>query len=112
MIKKESLIIIVSGLVLIFLTILFLERDKFKSVPFPGPLPEWGEGPTAKRKYPVATMVRVNGGVYTIGDDASNSRDEAPRITVKLNPFEIDRYPVTNKQFTDFVFETHYVTEA
>lgn len=112
MIKKESLIIIASGFVLIFLTIFFLERDKVKSVSFTGPLPEWGEGATAKRKYPLGSMVRVNGGEYIMGDDTSRSENETTKISVKLNTFEIDRYPVTNKQFTDFVFETDYVTDA
>ena len=36
--------------------------------------------------------------------------DHGPRL-IKLNSFRIDRYPVTNKRFSDFLKETGYMPE-
>ncbi len=37
---------------------------------------------------------------------------EGPVCTVTLDPFYMDRYPVTNRQFGEFVKATGYRTEA
>ncbi len=53
-------------------------------------------------------MVRVDGGAHEIGaDDAGFAYDnERPRHMVELAPFEIDRAPVTNAAYAEFVAET------
>lgn len=58
-----------------------------------------------------ADLVLVPGGVVQIGDDASQA-DERPAFDYPAKPLLMDRTPVTVAQFTRFVAETAYVTEA
>jgi iron(II)-dependent oxidoreductase len=53
-------------------------------------------------------MVRVDGGSHEIGAPADGFAydNERPRHAVELEPFEIDRTPVTNAAFAAFVEET------
>jgi gamma-glutamyl hercynylcysteine S-oxide synthase len=53
-------------------------------------------------------MVAVPGGVHEVGDPGSGFAydNERPRHTVELAPFEIDRTPVTNEAFAQFVAES------
>ena len=50
-------------------------------------------------------MVRIPAGAFTMG---SNSRlpDEGPQHTVRLKPFRIDKYEVTNLQYQQFIEAT------
>ncbi len=47
-------------------------------------------------------MIRISGGAYPIGSDQGRE-DERPTHQVMLEPFWIDRYEVTNAQFTTFL---------
>ena len=58
-----------------------------------------------------AGMVRVPGGVFTMGSD-SHYREEAPAHKVKVSAFLVDVYAVTNAEFNRFVEATGYVTVA
>jgi len=53
-------------------------------------------------------MVRVHAGSYEIGADADGFAydNERPRHAAELAAFEIDRVPVTNAAFAEFVAET------
>ncbi|WP_319710806.1 formylglycine-generating enzyme family protein [Nonomuraea angiospora] len=73
-----------------------------------GPPPRAGRGSDAG-------MVRLPGGRFRMGsDDAEGfpSDGEGPVRAVELSPFLIDRCTVTNDDFSRFVAETGYVTEA
>ncbi|TIL60555.1 MAG: formylglycine-generating enzyme family protein [Mesorhizobium sp.] len=56
-------------------------------------------------------MVFVPGGTFRMGSDA-HYQEEAPAHQVKVDGFFIDRTPVTNRQFKEFVKATGYVTLA
>jgi formylglycine-generating enzyme required for sulfatase activity len=50
-------------------------------------------------------MVRISGGIYELGfsgDDFCYD-NEIPEHKTYLNPYQIDRYPVTNREFIDFI---------
>ncbi|KAA8578529.1 hypothetical protein FQN60_000653 [Etheostoma spectabile] len=58
-------------------------------------------------------MLSIPGGKMTMGTSAADGRDgEGPTKEVELQPFEIDKYPVTNGDFRDFVRAQKYKTEA
>ena len=59
----------------------------------------------------VPSPVRVEGGTALIGSNQAYP-EERPQRNVNLSSFEIDASEVTNKQFSDFVSATGYVTEA
>lgn len=56
-------------------------------------------------------MVSIVGGVFTMGSDR-HYPDEAPLCRVHVDPFRLDRHPVTNRQFASFVEATGYRTTA
>ena len=56
-------------------------------------------------------MVRIAGGAYTMGSE-DHYPDERPAHRVRVNAFWIDRGPVTNRQYRQFVEATGYVTVA
>jgi iron(II)-dependent oxidoreductase len=53
-------------------------------------------------------MVRCDGGEVTIGDGGEGFAydNERPLHTIELAPFELDRAPVSNGQFANFIEET------
>ncbi len=60
-------------------------------------------------------MVLIEGGEFLMGTEDTEgfpADGEGPIRKVKLDPFYIDQYAVTNEQFAQFVNETGYVTEA
>lgn len=60
-------------------------------------------------------MIYISGGTYQIGssDSIGFAYDyESPRTKVTVDPFYIDETTVTNSEFSLFVKETGYVTEA
>jgi formylglycine-generating enzyme required for sulfatase activity len=56
-------------------------------------------------------MVFIPGGTFRMGSD-NHYPEEAPAHRVSVDPFFIDRAPVTNRQFRDFVRATGHVTVA
>jgi formylglycine-generating enzyme required for sulfatase activity len=56
-------------------------------------------------------LVRIPGGVFRMGSD-HHYPDEAPAHLVAVDGFWMDRYPVTNAKFTEFVEATGYATSA
>ncbi len=56
-------------------------------------------------------MVRIPGGTFLMGSD-HHYPEEAPAHRVSVDPFLIDRHPVTNRQFREFVRATGHVTFA
>ena len=70
---------------------------------------------TAVRSKAVADarddMIRIPGGTFRMGSDRHYA-EEAPSHRVTVDGFWIDRTPVTNAQFRDFVEATGHVTVA
>jgi len=60
----------------------------------------------------MAPMKALPGGTFRMGSDTAPERDQRPMHRVRLSPFKIDLYPVTNRQFQMFVRETQYTTTA
>ena len=56
-------------------------------------------------------MVMIPGGTFRMGSDR-HYPEEAPVHRVTVAPFWIDRTPITNRQFREFVDTTGYVTVA
>ncbi|TQK30090.1 formylglycine-generating enzyme family protein [Arthrobacter sp. SLBN-53] len=56
-------------------------------------------------------LVSLPGGTYRMGSTAFYP-EEAPVHTVTVEPFQIERHPVTNAQFAEFVSDTGYLTVA
>ncbi|HEY1507606.1 MAG TPA: formylglycine-generating enzyme family protein [Solirubrobacteraceae bacterium] len=56
-------------------------------------------------------MAWIPGGAFRMGSDA-HYREEAPAREVAVDGFWIDRFPVTNSQYAEFVRDTGYVTVA
>ena len=65
--------------------------------PAPAPIPE--------------DMVLIPGGTFTQGQDGSKPKN-GPAQSVDLPDFEIDRFEVTNDEFSRFVEETSFVSYA
>ncbi|XP_064208984.1 inactive C-alpha-formylglycine-generating enzyme 2 [Anguilla rostrata] len=57
--------------------------------------------------------VQIPGGHFKLGTNAADGRDgESPAREVSVEPFAIDKYPVTNQDFREFVRAVKYKTEA
>ena len=56
-------------------------------------------------------MIRIPGGTFIMGSDR-HYPEEAPAHPVRVSGFWMDRFPVTNAQFRDFVDATGHVTAA
>lgn len=56
-------------------------------------------------------MVLIPAGTFTMGCEGFYP-EEGPAHRVQLEAFRVDRYPVTNAQFAEFVAATGYVTVA
>lgn len=65
---------------------------------------------TAPEAVP-ADMVSIPAGTFTMGSDTFYP-EEAPLRRVAVDAFQIDRMPVTNRQFAAFVGATGYTTVA
>jgi sulfatase modifying factor 1 len=60
-------------------------------------------------------MIKLDGGRFLMGTENKEgfpADGEGPIREVILDPFYMDTYPVTNRQFTEFVAATGYQTEA
>ena len=60
----------------------------------------------------IAPMKSLPGGTFRMGSDTAPEKDQRPLHQVRLPPFKIDIYQVTNRQFQMFVRETRYETTA
>ncbi|NKB70305.1 MAG: SUMF1/EgtB/PvdO family nonheme iron enzyme [Candidatus Latescibacteria bacterium] len=58
--------------------------------------------PPAEQTVNPGEMVQIEGGSYPIGPDPSDPQNSPPG-SVEVPPFCIDRYPVTNGQYADFL---------
>lgn len=56
-------------------------------------------------------MIRIDGGVLEMGSDRFYP-EEGPVHRVRVDPFDLDEYAVTNAEFARFVADTGYVTVA
>ena len=56
-------------------------------------------------------MIWIPGGTFRMGSD-KHYPEEAPAHRVTVDGFWMDRYPVTNRQFREFVRATKHVTVA
>jgi formylglycine-generating enzyme len=56
-------------------------------------------------------MVLIPGGTFRMGSD-QHYPEEAPAHRVTVDPFRVDKTPVTNRQFKEFVRATGHVTVA
>jgi sulfatase modifying factor 1 len=63
------------------------------------------------KNHSYADMIRISGGTFRMGSD-QHYPEEAPVHRVTVDAFWIDRTPVTNRQFRDFVRTTGHVTFA
>ena len=74
--------------------------------------------PSAAQQVPteiLERMVQLPGGIFLMGTDytdAFSADGEGPVREVTLAPFLMDRYPVTNDLFQQFINATGYRTEA
>mmetsp|Transcript_22189 Transcript_22189/g.49661 ORF Transcript_22189/g.49661 Transcript_22189/m.49661 type:complete len:156 (-) Transcript_22189:9-476(-) len=59
-------------------------------------------------------MVFIPGGVGYMGTDSPWMRldGESPRRRVRLSPYYLDKYEVSNADFQSFVLETNFTTES
>lgn len=64
--------------------------------------------PTAMSLQPGPGMLAVSGGTYAVGAPPTGFAydNERPRHAVELPPFEIDRAPVTNGAYAEFLADT------
>src|SRR5215217_4641526 len=69
------------------------------------------EPPVRTVTAPPSDMIWIEGGVFRMGSDR-HYPEEAPVHRVAVDSFWIDRTPVTNRQFKDFVRATGHVTVA
>ncbi|XP_036610407.1 inactive C-alpha-formylglycine-generating enzyme 2 [Trichosurus vulpecula] len=59
------------------------------------------------------SMVQLPGGTFQMGTNSPDGKDgEGPTREVTVKPFAIDKYPVTNRDFREFVRQKKYQTEA
>jgi formylglycine-generating enzyme len=63
------------------------------------------------RDEALRNMIWLEGGTFQMGSD-HHYPEEAPRHPVRVDGFWIDRVPITNRQFAEFVKQTGHVTTA
>lgn len=67
------------------------------------------------REGSAADMIRLEGGEFLMGTETTDgfaADGEGPVRKVQVDPFLIDRYPVTNEAFAEFIGKTGHKTEA
>ena len=75
------------------------------------PAPEKSAEQSAKVVVPTGEMIFFDGGTFLMGSE-NGLPNEAPVHEVKVEPFYIDKSPVTVAQFRQFVEVTGFKTEA
>ncbi|MCY4648040.1 MAG: ergothioneine biosynthesis protein EgtB [Gammaproteobacteria bacterium] len=80
--------------------------------PYEGLGMDWGRGGPGETRR--GDMVHFPGGDVLVGtDDLSQAYDnERPRTRLRVEPFRIDRHPVDNAAFMDFIAAGGYRTDA
>jgi iron(II)-dependent oxidoreductase len=70
--------------------------------------PSLDPGPASELVPDASGMVAVEGGAYEIGaaEDGFAYDNERPRHEREITPFRIDRTPVTNRAFAEFITDT------
>jgi sulfatase modifying factor 1 len=79
------------------------------------PLARPSEGNPRTRHYEASGMVALPGGRFTMGTDETigfAADGETPARQVRMAPFQIDPCSVSNAQFSIFVRQSGYVTDA
>lgn len=74
-----------------------------------------GESKNQKDVHFSEKLIHLDGGIFLMGTDKKEGfpqDGEGPAREVRLDPFQIDRTTVTNEEFSTFVEETGYVTDA
>lgn len=68
----------------------------------------------SNKRRGVEDMVLIPAGVYQVGTDdvVIESDNEGPKRMVALDSFYLDKYEVSNREFSGFVAATNYKTEA
>ena len=72
------------------------------------PVADFADAPDSVR---FAGMIPISGGTFRMGS-SQHYPEEAPVHRVTVGDFRIDRYPVTNRRFKEFVRATGHVTFA
>lgn len=104
--------VVVTSLVLVTTVAYYFEQVDTQQILFRGPVPQWGEGSSLIEVVVDEGAIYVPAGKYSIGDESMDAKIDAPERVVVLDSYYIDRYQVTNRQFSDFVNATGYVTTA
>lgn len=63
-----------------------------------------------RHKKDAALMVLIPAGEFTMGSEQYSY--EKPVQKIMMKPYFVDKYPITNKQFEQFVEQTKHVTDA
>src|SRR5580765_2116944 len=90
-------------------------EDRIESEPHTSSLPLTTGEFREPQEETLARMIKLPGGMFLMGTEDQEgfpSDGEGPVREVTLDPFWIDRYPVTNATFAKFVAATGYKTEA
>lgn len=58
------------------------------------------------------SMIWIPGGTYNMGSNIGSYPEEGPIHRVSVSGFWMEKYPVTNKEFSAFVEDTGYITFA
>src|SRR5215469_8706276 len=83
--------------------------------PHAQPVSQVHETRTEPNPAVIESMISLKGGAFLMGTDYAEAfpdDGESPIRSVTVDPFKIDRYPVTNALFARFVNESGYLTEA
>lgn len=72
--------------------------------------PGAGGGPVAAGAPP--GMIFVQGGMFVMGNNASDEESEKPEHEMSVVPFYIDRYEVTNEEYYEFIRVTRHASPS
>ena len=88
-------------LFLVAIAVISIYAWRHSPVPAASPTAAPSRGPSTSEGAVPEGMVLVPGGVFRMG--SNDHRMEAPQRDAPVDPFFIDRFPVTNLQFREFV---------
>jgi sulfatase modifying factor 1 len=74
-------------------------------------MPETAIGNLVSLSPTPTDMIRIPGGTFRMGSD-NHYKEESPAHMVSVDGFWMDRFPVTNRTFREFINATGYVTFA
>jgi len=63
---------------------------------------------SAKTPTPPSGMIYIPGGTFMMGRDNATDPEEIPAHSVSVGPFLLDKLPVTNQQYAEFVRATSH----